>query len=184
MKKLILIVVLCFIALIMSAQTNVTLTWDYNPTDGGYMVFYGTNSNNLNMSFDTGTNNKVNVITTNDFVHYYEVTAYNSKHILSMSDGHTNGDDYTLDTNGFTHTNFSPIVYFPRPINQLFIVRGDNVSYLSFTGTVGHSYDVQSSSDLNNWTRVFTTAIISSNTLVSVDVTNSANQQFYRTKMN
>lgn len=146
------------------ALTGVTLGWSPNadPTVAGYNVYYGTASRSYKSSIDVGSNTQTAIRgLAEGETYYFAVTAY------------------TID--GFESDYSEEIAYLVPGL--LTITRGTSPSspaQIRFPVVPGHSYDVQFSTDMRNWTTVWETTD-DINEWVEYDATpTGVGAQFYR----
>jgi hypothetical protein len=143
LKKFGVVVVLTtlFGCCLSKAVINITLDWSANsdPSVAGYNVYYGTASRAYSSARDVGTNTQavVNGLAEGQ-TYFFAVTAY------------------TYD--GF-ESDYSGEVSYLVP-GQLTITPGASPSdpmRIRFSVAPGHTYDVQFSTDMQNWTTVWET---------------------------
>jgi hypothetical protein len=163
--KLGLLVYLIFAASVQ-ARTNVTLAWNpiANPLVAGFNVYYGGASGICTNKIDAGLNSSVTISNlTAGATYYFALTTYSST-----------GAESAL----------SPAVSYavpPQPAVQL-AMPSANQFVLTITGVTGHSYAIQASQDLVNWTVIGTVTPGAGGSVAFTD-SNAAGypSRFYRT---
>jgi hypothetical protein len=145
-----------------------TVVLDWNPSVSanvaGYNVYYGTNSGNYIYEVDAG---DATSVTLSNLIcgatYYFAATAYD-----------TNGDE----------SPFSAEVSFIEP--GAFCISAPDPTTgapsLTFPVVPGHWYEVQATSDLQNWTSIWETDVETNNVWTEFDDADAANysQRFYR----
>jgi hypothetical protein len=150
------------------AAQSVTLAWDPPAGAAGFYVYCGTNSGVYNAQMDTGTNTMVTVTgLTEGHTNYFKVTAYNSARMMGTPSGELS-------------------FLVPGCIHFCAATRTGTPASLSFPVAVGHTYEVQASTNLQSWTNLWQTTTCTSNAWVSYQDPQAASyaKRFYRLIMN
>lgn len=149
-----------------AAGQEISLGW--NPSAdtnvAGYAVYYGPKSGNYTNRIDVGTNTTAVITGLNLGAQYYfAVTAYNSTGLESPTSN---------------EVLFSTVVRLQLAMNP----NPATGATLNFNAFSGHSYSVQGSPDLRNWTTLWKSSILTNNSSLSyTDVlTGSLTKRFYR----
>jgi hypothetical protein len=149
---------------------SVSLAWnaDTAPDVAGYVLYAGANSTNYTTRLNVGTNTTITVTGLKEgSTDYFAVTAYNSAGIESP-----------------TSTQISYLVPGLLVLNNS--STNGNAPQIRFPVAVGHSYQVQASTDLHTWTNLLQTSLATSNAWFSYSDPQAAAFQirFYRLVMN
>lgn len=161
---------LLLLALTVATSENtwadgLVLDWDASvSTDvAGYNVYYGTNSGNYIYKLDAG---NVTSITISNLVcggtYYFAATAYDS-----------NGNESALS---------AEISFIVPGAFCIAPYAAGNPGALSFPVAPGHSYEIQATTDLQNWTSIWQSDVMTTNTwtqFIDPDAP-SYTQRFYR----
>jgi hypothetical protein len=148
------------------AQAGQSLTMAWNSVAGaaGYVIHYGNQGTNFNQSVDAGKNTTWTVTglqegDTDTFV----VTAYDANGNVSQPSNQT-------------------VYYVPGLVQMGARTQIQQPASLTFAVVPGHTYQVQASTDLQNWVTIWQT-IATSNAVVQYQDPAGANMQmrFYRT---
>lgn len=118
MKKLLFLTLLLIVAVPAMAK-DVTLSWDASPTleVTGYMLYYGTDSTNLEYQQDAGDALTMKIDDIPAGTWYFAVTAYST----DAESGYSNMVDATIDGFAPSNTAHAPIVVPISPLNTLTI---------------------------------------------------------------
>ena len=144
---------------------SVTLGWNASPDPAvsGYRVYYGTSSGNYSFSADVGSAT-IEVIPglASGGSYFFAVTAYNAVGVEST---------------------FSDEVSFVAGQPNLQIsVTPHGPATLTVNGTLGHTYNIQASQDLVNWTVIGTVTVGATGPMSFTDPNaGSFSNRFYRT---
>jgi len=144
---------------------DLVLTWNASPSSvvAGYNVYYGTNSGNYTYKVQAG--NATEVVISNllpGVTYYFAATAY--------------------DLNGDESAYSSEIIFIvPGVLAMNQPIAGAPAS-LQFPVEPGHWYEVQATSDLQNWSSVWQTSTMTSNLWVQFTDPNAGAyaSRFYR----
>jgi hypothetical protein len=152
------------------AGQTVTLAWNAPASGGaaGYYLYSGTNSGVYTSQFDTGTNTMITLSgLCEGHTNYFMVVAYNSARIM-----------------GTPSAQLSFIV--PGCLRLAPATKASNPANISFPVAVGHSYEVQASTNLQSWTNLWQTSVSTSNAWVSWQDTQAGGfpHRFYRLLIN
>ena len=158
-----LLVVLLGLAAIETARSgNIVLSWQPSASSAvaGYDVYFGTTSGTYPYRVDAGISTSVTLSNLVPGVTYYiAATAYNAS-----------GNQSALS---------QEIAYVVPEI--LSLARGPNASspvVLQFPAVAGHWYEIQASSDLQNWTTIGRTFVASSSSSTQLTNPLPIHQQF------
>jgi hypothetical protein len=170
------ILILAALALVFvpggSLRADQTASMAWNPVTTtpvtGYAFYLGTASGVYTSRFDVGTNTDITLIGLKEGqTNYFAVTAYNSARVESPA---------------------SPAVPYIVPGLILLTPPSKSVNHatVSFPVAVGHSYQIQASTNLQTWTNIGQTATWTSNIWVSFQdpQTGPFSKRFYRLIMN
>jgi len=162
-----LLVVMAFVAASALAQANVTLAWSpiANPLVAGFNVYYGGASGVYTNAINVGTNTSLTIFNlTMGATYYFASTTYSAAGAESAKSAEV-----------------SFIVPTPPPAVQLAVTSAQQFN-LTVTGLNSHTYDIQASQDLVNWTVIGTVTLDASGSATFTD-TNAASfsSRFYRT---
>ena len=166
--------VFAVIGLEKAHASNVVLSWDASssPQAAGYYVYYGTTSGIYSYRVNAG--NATSVTLPNlipGATYYISATSY--------------------DASG-NQSSFSGEVSFTAPVDSSGTVSLSAVSAsgsgpagagsLQFPASSGHSYEIQATTDFVNWTSIWQSGAISSNTLLQFTDPDAASfaARFYR----
>jgi Fibronectin type III domain len=150
------------------ARANQSASLAWNPVSNmpvaGYAIYVGNSSGNYTSRFDVGTNTQITLTglqegTTN----YFAVTAYNSARLESPV---SSAVPYIIPG----------LVRFAMPTAP------GGAGTVSFPVAVGHSYELQASTNLTTWSNLWQTSVYSSNIWVSYQDPKgtSSRERFYR----
>jgi hypothetical protein len=161
-----LVVCTAFVASVQ-AQANVTLAWNpiADPLVAGFNVYYGGTSGVYTNEINVGTNTSVTISNlTMGATYYFASTTYTADEAESAFSSEVS---YTVPT--------------PPPAVQLAVTSAQQFN-LTVTGLNGHTYDIQASQDLVNWTVIGTVTPDASGSATFTD-TNATSfpSRFYRT---
>jgi hypothetical protein len=150
------------------ADQTVTVAWNPPSTGAaGYYVYWGSQSGVYTSVFDAGTNTTINVNGLQEGrTNFFMVVGYNSARLLG--------------------TAAPEISYLAPGCLRLGGAPSSNGAVLSFPVTVGHSYAVEASTNLQTWTTIWQSGTSTSNAWVScLDPQSRAYpERFYRLIMN
>ncbi len=125
---------------------NITLDWSASdsPSVTGYNVYYGTNSGNYPYKLDAGDSTSATISNlTAGVTYYFAATAYDES-----------GEE----------SPFSAEITFTVP-GIISLIQGaapGSPASLQFPVAPGHSYEVQATTDLQNWTSIWQSDVVSS----------------------
>lgn len=150
----------------VQAGQSVTLTWDPSPdiSVAGYKAYYGVASRTYTNMVDTG---NATTITISGLIegttYYFAATAYN---LLGTESVFSDELSYTV-----------PVA----PAKLQIRVAANGQVVLTVTGQIGHSYDLQVTQAVTNWTVIGTVTLGASGSVEFLDP-NAANfpARFYR----
>jgi hypothetical protein len=148
--------------------TSVTLAWDRSPDPNiaGYKIYDGVVSHTYTNVIDVGnaTNATISGLIKGQ-TYYFSATAYNS---LGLESGFSGEISYTVPTA------LPGVVLRVTPAKQV---------VLTVTGQTGHTYAIQATQTLTNWTVIGTVTMGASGSMDFTD-TNAAgfSKRFYRTR--
>jgi hypothetical protein len=145
---------------------SISITWDTNidASVTGYRLYMGPTSSNYVTSFDAGTNTTVTITGLKEGqTNYFTVAAYNASRMESAPS-----------------VQMSYVV--PGLLVSIMPTNAGDPLKLNFPVAPGHSYEVQASVDLTNWTKIYQTATATSNAWTSFQDPQTASfpKRFYR----
>jgi len=129
------------VGVLTAGQTTATLRWNPSPSESvsGYRVYFGAESGGYTNTTDVGNSTEISIPGLEIGVTYYfVVSAYDATGVES---------DYSNEV-GYTPTISSTVSVLSLQLQ----VAGVGQIFLTGTGPVGRTYDIQASSDLQNWT--------------------------------
>ncbi len=169
-RNLLLGAVLCSVlpGLTLRAAQNLSVAW--NPTAGaaGYYFYCGTNGTNYTSLFDVGTNSTITLTgLTEGRTNNFTVVGYNSARMLG-----TPAAQMSFIVPGCIRFNAATSAGAPANI--------------CFPVAVGHSYQVEASTNLQTWTNIWQTSMSTSNAWVYYQdpQAGSFTMRFYRLILN
>jgi hypothetical protein len=151
------------------AEQSVTLAWNPSTAGGvaGYMIHYGSDGTNYSNALDVGANTiwTVTGLQEGETI-YFMVTAYNASHVESAPSNET-------------------VYYVPGVMQMGSKTAEREAAALKFPVAPGHTYEVQASTDLQNWVTIWRTPA-STNSWVEYNDPDAVNlkMRFYRTLSN
>lgn len=157
---------LCLVGLEKANSQSINLSWDASATPSvtGYNVYYGTNSGNYSYKVNVGNSTTCTLSNlTAGVTYYFAATAYDA-----------NGDESV----------YSGQVTFVLAC-VLSMVQGvtpGSPVVLQFPVEPGHWYEVQATSDFQNWTSIFQSDVVTTNYWMQFTDPNagSFNSRYYR----
>ncbi len=163
-----LLVCLVFVASVQ-AQANVTLAWNpiADPVVAGYHVCYGGASGVFTNEIDAGSATSLTISNlTPGATYYFATTTYSDS---GAESAFSSGISYSAP---------------PPPAVPLAVTSASRFN-LTVTGLDSHTYDIQASPDLVNWTVIGTVTMAASGSAIFTD-NDAANftSRFYRTRDN
>jgi len=149
---------------VVAPPNSVTLAWDASPSAGvaGYRVYYGTASGNYTSNVEAG-NLTTNTIPgmVNGTTYYFAVKAYNAS--------------------GLEGAFSNEISFVPGTATVQIMVAANGQAVLTLKGLIGHTYDVQATPDLKNWSIIGSATIGAGGSFAFTDVNApSFAKRFYR----
>ncbi|MGA3179094.1 MAG: fibronectin type III domain-containing protein [Verrucomicrobiota bacterium] len=162
------------------AAQSVTLAWNPSTASGvaGYMIHYGNDGTNYSNEVDAGTNTRWNVTGLQEGdTNYFVVTAYDVNHVESTPSNQT-----IYYVPGVTQMTAG----VPPPGKHKAIeASGSRLPTLNFPVAPGQTYQVQASTDLQNWVTIWQTTA-STNGWIEYQDPEAVNltMRFYRTLAN
>jgi hypothetical protein len=152
---------------VMRAEAyNVVLGWNISPSIAatGYNVYYGTNSGQYPFKVNVGNLSSVTISNLSAGVAYYvNATAYDASGNESPLSG-----EISVVTPGALTLGQSPVPGQPPS--------------LQFTAMMGHWYEIQATTNFQNWSSIWQSGVASSNTWMQCVDPNAGgfNLRFYR----
>ena len=157
---------LCLAGLEKACARNVTLNWDASnsPNITGYHVYYGTTSGSYSYKVNAGNTTSVTITNLAPGQTYYFVAT-------------------SQDANG----NQSPCsgevsLTIPSILTMTRAASPGNAPSIQFPTTTGHWYEIQATTDLQNWSSIWQSAVVASNALMQFSDPNAGSfaSRFYR----
>jgi hypothetical protein len=148
------------------AAQSVALAWNPSPAGNvaGYVIHYGNNGTNYSNQVDAGTNTSWSVKGLQEGeTNYFVVAAYDANHMESPPSNQT-------------------VFFVPGVVQIGARTHARQAASLNFPVAPGHTYQVQASTDLQNWVTIWETTA-TTNTWVQFQDPAAVNlkMRFYRT---
>ena len=145
-----------------------------SPTAAGYFLCWGVASGQCTNRIDVGsvTNTTVSGLQA-DFTYYFTIVAYSAY-----------GDEAPPSNEVSFGLPSSPTIpQGPKLEMSLSTPSGGKQNVrLTFSATVGHSYEVEATSDFKSWATIWTTTPLSSRSITFIEPRRSSGSRFYRLK--
>jgi hypothetical protein len=162
------VVSLLFGGQVVRADQSISVAWNVTAGATGYYFYCGTNSSSYEYQMDAGTNTTITLTGLQEGqTNYLMVVGYNAARMLG--------------------TPSSQVTFIvPGCIRFNAVARSGNPAGLSFPVAVGHTYEVQASTNLQSWTNIWQTTTSTSNAWVYYQDPQASSfaELFYRLIMN
>ncbi len=139
------------VSLSAKGTQNVSIAWDASsdPNTAGYVVYVGSDPANFTSQLNVGTNTTITLSGLQaGSTNYFAVSAYNKANVMSAPS--------------------QPITFIaPGKITMKSKSSPSSVAALSFPIAPGHSYQLQASTDMVNWSTLYQTAVATTNTMLN-----------------
>lgn len=177
MKRILQCIILAAVAFCFenAHADSAVLSWtpSVSPTTTGYNVYYGTSSGNYSYKVDAGNTTSITVSNLVPGTTYYFVaTAYDATGDSSLFSSELSYSDPASSSSSTAGVlSVVPNASAPR-----------GAPTLQFTAQSGHWYEVQATTDLKNWTRIWQSSVATANTPMQFTDIDAAqfSSRFYR----
>jgi hypothetical protein len=156
----------CLAGLEKACARNVTLNWDASNSSNitGYHVYYGTTSGIYSYKVNAGNTTAVTITNLAPGVTYYFVA--------TSQDANGNQSPYSGEVS----------LTIPSILTMTPAASPGKAASIQFSVATGHWYEVQATTDLQNWSSIWQSAVVASNALMQFSDPNASSftSRFYR----